>query len=266
MRRIVALLASLTLLFGGSSAAAAGPDEHIHVRVTNHPVDGKPIPRAPYTFNLVIQTHDMPGTVTSVRVSSSSSVRKTQSISVTNSTSPQTIPFTVDFSTWSVGRHELRWTANRPSGNGLPRLYNSTGWQVCIESCSPNIGGRATPFIEARGWQSDYANVRILTPFRDLRAGQPFRVQAANTSTKGWCAMNPDIHAGFLGTRIGSFGRTTTTLTIPSTFGPGDKLVCQANQGTRTGVLALILPSAADPEVGDMESQVWWNAAGLNVQ
>ena len=272
MKAVASFLVSVALLFGAVTAAsAATPDEHIHVRATNHPVDGKPIPAAPYTFNLVIQTHEMLGKVTSVRVGDGSTVKQTKAISVTNATSPQTIPFTVDFSTWAVGRHELRWTANRPASTGIVRLYQSTGWEVCVVSCAPNLtSGRGSyptsPFIEARGWQADYANVRILTAFKNLRAGQSFKVQAANTATKGFCMMNPNIHAGSLGTRIGDFTRTVTTLTIPATFGPGDKLVCQANQGTRAGVLALVLPSEADPAVGDMESQVWWNAGGLVIQ
>lgn len=269
--QVMALVLAMVALPTVGTALAATEDEHIHVRATNHPVDGKPIPAEKYTFNLVIQTHAMPGVVTSVRVGDGSTVKQTKAINVTNATSPQTIPFTVDFSTWAPGRHELRWTANRPAANGLPRLYQSTGWEICIVSCTPNLtSGRGSfptaPFIEARGWQADYANVRITTAFGDLRGGGTFKVRAANTATKGFCTMNPNFHAGSSGTILGRFGTSTVTLTIPSSYGPGDKLVCVAGQGTRAGVLALVLPTSPNVTTGDMESQVWWNSTGLVVQ
>ena len=268
--QILALAVAMVAL--PTVATASAEDEHIHVRATNHPVDGKPIPRAPYTFNLVIQTHEMPGTVTSVRVGDGSTVKQTKSISVTNATSPQTIPFTVDFSSWAVGRHELRWTANRPAANGLPRLYQSSGWEICIVSCVPDLtSGRGSfpgsPFIEARGWHDgNYANVRITTAVKNLRGGQDFYVRAANTATGGFCTMNPNIHAGNLGTVLGRFTTSSTRMTIPATFGPGDKLVCIGSRTQWAGVLAIVLPSEADPAFVDIESQVWWNATGLNIK
>ena len=267
--QILALVVAMVAL--PTVATASAEDEHIHVRVTNQPVDGKPIPRAPYTFNLIIQAHEMLGTINSIRISDGSTVKVKKSISVTNATSPQTIPFTVDFSTWPAGRHEIRWTADRNATSSYPRLYQSTGWEICLDSCTPNLtSGRgsfpAAPFIEVRGWQSDYANVRIETAFKNLRAGAPFRVRAANTAKSGFCTMNPDIHHGNLGTVIGRFGTSLTTLTIPAEFGPGSKLVCSASQGTRAGTMALVLPADADPVTGDMESQVWWNATGLNIK
>jgi hypothetical protein len=270
------IVASVLLLLASvASAAGATNDEHMHTRILNHPVDGKPIPAAPYTFRIVNQVHDMPGTATSIRVADGSNVKKTVSISIVGPTAvaPE-LAFTVDFSSWAVGRHELRWTLNRPqktdsSGRVLwPRLYNSSGWEICIVSCTPNLtSGRGSfpdsPFIEARGWQVDYANVRILTAVKNLRAGSKFKVQAANTATTGECYSNPDIHNGSRGVPVGRFSRTVTELTIPSGT---TKLVCQANQGTRAGVLAIVLPATSDPATVDIETQVWWNSTGLVVR
>lgn len=274
--KLRALLIAAVLTFVGVTTAvlAAPNDEHMHTRVLNHPVDGRPIPRAPYTFKLVNQVHDMPGTATSIRVSDGSTVKKTVSINLPGPTNVQNMDFVVDFSSWAVGRHELRWTLNRPrktdsSGRLLwPRLYNSTGWMVCIESCTPNLtSGRGSfpdaPFIEARGWQADYANVRILTAAKNLIPGAKFWVQAANTATTGECYADPNFHAGDRGTSLGRFSRTKTQLTIP--LGT-TKLVCQANQGTRSGVLAIVLPTSADPATIDIETQVWWNSMGLVVR
>lgn len=267
-RLIIPSLFAILALVVPTTASAATPNvgEHIHVAISNHPVDGKPIARGPYTFNVTITAHDTVARITSVRVADGGTVKVTKAISLGPCADCSvTVPFTVDFSSWTVGRHELRWTANMPAITGHGRLYQSTGWQVCIAACTPNPGGRATPFIEARGWQGgQYSNVRILTHLRLLNPGATFRVQAANTATTGACYLNPDFHSLSHGTLIGSFGTSVTTLTIPASASPGDRLVCVAHQGTRAGVQRVnVQPAGSDPATAVMESQLWWRATGL---
>lgn len=272
-KAILSFLAGAALLAGTVTASAATPDEHQHVRITNHPVDGKPIPAAPYTFNLQLHVHDMRGVASSIRVSDGSTVKKKVGISLAGPTNSLALPFVVDFSTWAVGRHELRWTLNRAATTTLPRIYQSSAFNICVVSCTPNLtSGRGSfpdaPFIEARGWQNDYANVRILTAVKNLRPGSQFVVQASNRAVAGECLLNPNIHAGSRGLSIGRFTTARTTITIPGGAAPGDKVVCHAHDATKTfaGVLAIVLPTEADPAFVDIEAQGWWNPGGLVVQ
>src|SRR5687768_14745752 len=71
VKRLLFLVAVLSLTVGAWSVSAATPNvgQHIHALVANHPIKGKVIPRAPWTFQVTVQLHDMPAKATLFRVS-----------------------------------------------------------------------------------------------------------------------------------------------------------------------------------------------------
>jgi len=219
--------------------------QHIHVKATV-PADGYPIDGridVPVTVTL----HNQTGKVTSLRVSDGSTVKQKWAISLGPCADCSwTGVVTVDFSTWGTGRREMRWTANIPTNGEGNRQYQSTGWQVCVRSCSPTY--RSGPWIEARGWYAlghDYANARLTSPLSTVRSGGTITVKLAPGSggspTKlAGVYIDPDFHHGSAGIvvlqRAGSFSGSVTLPTLP----PGPhKLVLLSSDGQNAGVLAV---------------------------
>lgn len=232
---------------------------HVHLRATV-PADGYPID-GQVAVPVVVTLHAMAGTATSVRVSDGSTVRQTWALTLgpcpTTCTWSGTL--TVDFTKWSTGRREMRWTANvpdeQPDRAGKQRMYQSTGWQVCVRSCTPTY--RSGPWVEARGWYDDrstdgtglahnYQNARLTSPLTAVRAGGTISISLAPgsgglTTRLAGAYLDPHFHDGDPGRVL--LSRTSAykgSLVIPTdlTSGP-HTLVLLASDGQNAGVLAV---------------------------
>lgn len=283
MRKLLAsLLVSAALLFSVVPAASAAPDpllctgypeprvflesqawwnidgikipsavgHHIHVGMCT-PLDGTVL-HGTVHFDVRVLLHNQVGKLTSVRVSDYSTVKRTKSVSLNTNDLPLWVPFDINFDSWSTGRHELRWTANvpdeQPNKTGSQRMYNSTGWQYCIRSCSPNVSGRATNWTEARGWYQDhgYANARFRSPVpvNALTGTWTFNYEmkpgSGGDATKlAGIYIDPDFHNGSAGRVVKqTTGATSGTASIDTrTLTNGThKLVLLSSDGFNAGV------------------------------
>jgi len=199
-------------------------------------------------FDVRVLLHDAPAKTQLVRVSQEGTVKIRPDFVIGPGNAEGWQPFDVDFSTWSTGRRELRWTSRipRPEPN-VNEMFNSTGWQLCIRSCTPSYRP-AGPFTEARGYYSghDYDNVQFLSklPVNPVSGLWTFKVRLVS-SGPGGVFINPDFHNGNEGTYIGPFPRnvgaegswqgeiTLDTTTLPN--GP-HRLVLVASDGKNGGV------------------------------
>jgi hypothetical protein len=270
-KAILASLAAAALLGlgvpGTTLAATPNIGAHIHVEVANHPTDRHPIPRAPWTFQVKVILHDQPGMVRYLRVDDSSTPRNRIALALgpCSDCDSGVFPFTIDFSGWSVGRHELRWHADLT--NGDKRQFTTSRSQVCIQACSPNRSGRATPFNGGGGWYTDneYAVGFMLSPETSVRPGGRIIWQAAQDGDA--CAfLNPDFHHGSSGTNLGCWSvqaNQNHTVLIPASAQPGDRLVLYASDGANAGLLRLLVGDGTDRATATYEYQSWWTATEL---
>jgi hypothetical protein len=139
----------------------------------------------------------------------------------------------------------MRWTANVPKNADGNRQYQSTGWQVCIRSCTPSY--RSGVYLEARGWYTGrgYQNARLTSQLTTVRSGGTITVSlkpgSGGLSTKFSAAyIDPDFHHGSAGTVIFTRnGPYVGSITIP-VLAPGPhKLVLLASDGLNAGVLGI---------------------------
>ncbi|HEY6013001.1 MAG TPA: hypothetical protein VIU37_03315 [Candidatus Limnocylindrales bacterium] len=219
--------------------------QHVHLRA-NVPVDWTPLDGV-VSVHVKVTLHNQTGKATSFRVSDGSTVKQSWSIALGPCADcVWEGDVNVDFSKWSTGRREMRWTANIPSNDEGNRQYNSTGWQVCVRSCSPTY--RSGEWIEARGWYTGrgYQNARITSALSTVREGGVVKVKLAPGSgglatTFSAAYLDPDFHHGSAGrvllTRSSSY---SGTVTIPSDLAAGaHTLVLLASDGKNAGVLAV---------------------------
>lgn len=277
-RAILASLAAAALLGlgvpGRTLAATPNVGAHIHVEVANHPTDRHPIPRAPWTFQVKVILHDQPGMVRYLRVDDSSTPRKKIALALgpCSDCDSGVFPFTIDFSSWSVGRHELRWHAD-VLAPGSKRQFTTSRSQVCIQACSPNRSGRATPFNGGGGWytNNEYATGHMLSPETSVRPGGSIIWQAAQDAVNACAFLNPDFHHGSSGTNLGCWsGQANHTVLIPASAQPGDRLVLYASDGSsdgssggssggsNAGLLRLLVGDGTDRATATYEYQSWW--------
>ena len=272
MRRTLgpALAAGLlgSILLAGSALAAPDVGQHIHDTILNDPVRGQVIPRAPYTFRHEIRLHDMPAKATSLRVADYNTVKRTQSISLGPcSDCVLSVAFTVDFSSWSCGEHELRWTVNVPSQSGSARHYTTTRSYVTLAGCTTKRHDRPSDWHGGGGnWYEHYDITILGTPEASVRAGAAIRVRSQSGATGGCLFVNPDFHHGSHGTQVGSCwsGTSWVTRTMPSTLRDGDRVVLMGRSGEGAGLYGFVVGDAADG-VARHEWQAWWNDGGIRL-
>jgi len=217
---------------------------HIHVLATV-PADGYPTDGL-VDVPVTVTAHDQIGAITLLRVSDGSTVMQSWPISLgpcADCSWSGTV--TVNFSSWGTGRREMRWTANVPVNSLGNRQYQSTGWQVCVRSCTPSY--RSGPYTEARGWYTGrgYANARLTSLISTVRSGGAITVSlkpgSGGLATKFAAAyIDPDFHNGSAGLTIFSrSGPYTGSITIP-VLAPGPhKLVLLSSDGLNAGVLGI---------------------------
>lgn len=218
---------------------------HIHLRATV-PADGFPID-GKVDVPLTITEHGNAGAVTSVRVSDGSTVRQTWQVSLGPCpvTCSLSMTVTVDFSKWPTGRREMRWTANEPNDGSGHRAYNSTGWQVCVRSCTPSY--RSGPYTESRGWWNNrgYANARLSSALSTVRSGGTIKVSlkpgSGGLPTRfAGVFIDPAFHDGSAGIVVRQWsGPFTGSVTLPSLPAGAHTLVLLSSDGLNAGVLAI---------------------------
>jgi hypothetical protein len=226
---------------------------HVHVGMCT-PVDGQVVTGSSIHFDVRVILHDQVGAVTSVRYADWDSVKQTKTVNFNQNDTPYWIGFDIPIGSWSTGRHEIRWTANvpdeQPDVSGSQRMFNSTGWQLCVRSCT-NVGGnnRATNWTEARGWYQDhnYANARFRStvPRNPLSGNWTFNIEATKGSggltTKEWGVfIDPDFHNNNAGRTIargtGPSGLRTLTVDTRTLSNGIHRLVIVSSDGKNAGV------------------------------
>jgi len=271
VKRYAVALALLAVVAWLTPVSAATPNvgQHIHVEVSNHPVDGFPIARAPYTFHVTIRMHDMGAAkVQYIRIDDSSTTRAkiTFSPALACATDDCAFPFdwTVNFGAWSTGRHELRWHADSkdsdPGTSGTQRQYTTSRMQVCVGSCSPNVGGRKANWHGGGSWYTGpgYVVALMTSPDTSVRPGGTIAVRSQYGSHV--CTyLNPAFHDGSHGTSLGC----GTTVNIPASASVGDKLVIVADGSQEAGVLDLRLGDGTPQPTAFYGFQSWWAQSGL---
>lgn len=270
---LVGLLLGLATAVPRARSATPNVGQHIHVEVANHPVDGFPIARAPYTFQVTIRRHDFPATIRYIRIDDASTTRATRTFSPGLAPCADCLTsfaWTVDFSGWSVGRHELRWHADSqdsdPSTSGTQRQFTTTRLQVCIVSCSPSY--RSQKYWTGGGsWYTgpEYVVPLILSPDTSLRPGGQITIRSQYAGARACAYLNPDFHNGSHGTALGcgAVGTGTTTVAIPASASVGAKLVVVALGSQEAGVLELRLGDGSPRATTFYATQSWWAKDGL---
>lgn len=240
---------------------------HIHVGMCT-PVDGQVVTGSSIHFDVRVILHDQVGSVTSVRYSDWDSVKQTKSVNFSDNDTAYWTTFDIPIGSWATGRHEIRWTANvpdeQPNVSGSQRMFNSTGWQLCVRACSPNVGGnnRAANWTEARGWYDDrpnglaheYANARFRSavPLNAVSGTWTFSFEARDGSggqpTKFWGVyVDPDMHNGIAGptnifpngvrpTGTSASGLRTTSIDTTKLANGAHRLVIISSDGKNAGV------------------------------
>lgn len=271
------LLAIAGLLPAAAPVLAANTGQHIHATIADHPVDGFPIPKAPRTYRVTVTSHNQTGAVTWFRLCTSASCSDANRIIFDGRSGRPaklgpcadcsvTFDMTINYSTWSTGRWEHRWTANVASNNDGERQFNTSRSQVCVGSCSPNRSGRATPFNGGGSWYLDhYATVLDLSPDTAHKPGGSIIVRATQNATAACAFLNSNFHADDAGTRLGCWtGQSNRTITIPATAVPGDKLVLYAAEANgNAGLIVQRLGNGSPRSTTTYEYQSWWAKGGV---
>jgi hypothetical protein len=268
---LVALMAGL-LGIGLSPRPVFALEEghHLHVQIHNHPAPGKVIPRAPYTFHVTLIVHENAGRVTSFRVADYSTVKKTVPVSLGPCADCSvSFDFTVDFSTWSCGEHELRWTANIPDTFEGKRQFTTSRAYVMLQGCTTNRHGRTGWYAGGGSWYEgvDYSIVVQQSPFSSVVPGGTARWRVQSSANRGCLFLNPDAHNGSMGTQVGSCwsGTSTVSRTLPTVSSVGDRLAAYSEDSpSHAGLFVHRIGDAADGFMW-MEWQSWWRTQGLSV-
>lgn len=271
-RRHMAIAAGLAVcagLLGSSLSAAATPTvtyesqvwwrragisvpdavgAHIHTKATvpadGYPVDGR------LTIPVTVTLHAARGTTNWFRMGTEDHLLYQRDLSIGPcGDCSSSFDVTIDVSGLPTGRHELRMSANNPDEDpslaGEQRMYQSTGYQICVRSCTPSY--RSGLSIEARGWYTDfgYQNVRLDSPPASLGSGATIGVKfgpgADGQATEfAGVYIDPNFHAGSAGIVVrewsGEFGGSVK---LPNLAPGPHRLVLVSSDGQNAGVLVV---------------------------
>lgn len=148
------------------------------------------------------------------------------------------VPVDLDLGLWGTGRRETHITVNIQNNTDGKRQFNSTGWQLCVRSCTPIY--RKGPWTEARGWYEghDYQNARFLSllPVAPVSGLWTFNVRLVQTGPGG-VFVDPNFHAGIEGTRLADGGYSGNLTVDTRLLANGThRLVLVASDGKSAGV------------------------------
>jgi len=267
MRRLLALPATLLLLASiAPTAVGATPPTvtlesqswwrkagiivptqvgaHVHVKATV-PADGT-IVDGYVNVPITITLHDAAGKTNWFRMGSESVELYKRDV-VLGPCLDCTVSFDValNLGRLSTGRHELRMSANvvdeDPGLDGAQRMYQSTGYQVCVRSCSPTYRDATPPSVEGRGWYTghDYQNAKFTTNPWDIHPGRDVGVRISGDTTFGGLYIDPNFHAGSEGVRVRTWsGNFTGKVLLPTNVAPGlHRLVLVSSDSQSAGVI-----------------------------
>lgn len=230
---------------------------HVHVRVT-YPttiVDGI------VSFPLRITLHNQVGGTSWLRLhavtpSGSNIERYREDFVLAGCTDCfRDTSITVNVSGWPTGRHELRFTANvpdeQPTVTGAQRMFQSTGIQLCVRSCTPSY--RTGNFLEARGWYDNspqgkehfYQNARLTSALSTVRSGGTITVRLGPgadglTTIGAGVYIDPSFHDGNPGIIVDEWKAAFTgTVELPVLPSGSHRLVLLAHDGQNGGVLQI---------------------------
>jgi hypothetical protein len=270
-RAAFVIIATLFALVGASvSAASPNVGQHIHVEVANHPVDGFPIAKGPYTFNVTVRLHDYPAKTQYIRIDDQMGVRFKRSLVLGPcSDCSYSFSWTLDFAGFSTGKHELRWHVDSqdadPSTSGTQRQFTTSRQQVCIVSCSPTY--RAANWHGGGSWYTgpEYVIALMISPDTSLKPGGSVTIRSQYSGAQACAFLNPAFHDGSHGTLLGcgASGTGTKSIAIPATASVGDKFVVVAKGSQEAGVLELRVGDGRAHATGFFGAQSWWAKSGL---
>ncbi len=278
----IAIVTAVVLFSGlvGSSLSTAAPDPtitlesqawwrrdgisvpdhvgaHVHTKATV-PADGQ-IVNGRIDIPVTVTLHDARGKTNWFRIATESKSIYQRDLSL-GPCNDCTASFTasVDLSGLPTGRHELRLSANNPDEDpdraGAQRMYQSTGWQVCVRSCSPSY--RGANHIEARGYYTDfgYQNTRLASDPADIRSGATIKVRfgpgsGGQATEFAGVYIDPNFHAGSAGTVVRQWsGAFSGSVTLPSVAAGPHRLVLVSSDGQSAGVLVIpFTQGSSDP-------------------
>ena len=205
-------------------------------------------------FDVRVIVHQTQVATQLVRVSQEGDVKIRPDLKIGPGNAEAWMPFDIDFASWSTGRRELRWTARiprpDPTNTSINEMFNSTGWQMCIRSCTPSYRPAGAgdpqdpraPFTEARGYYSghDYDNVQFLSPLPITPVSGDWTFQARQVSTgAGGIFIDPDFHNGDPGIVIKDTGgpwKGSITINTRELTNGKHRLVLVASDGKNGGV------------------------------
>lgn len=162
---------------------------------------------------------------------------------------------TVDVTGWPTGRHELRFSLNvpdeQPDVSGPQRMFQSTGIQLCVRSCTPTY--RSGNFLEARGWYDDtpngvehgYQNARLTSSLSTVRSGGTIGVSLKPgadglPTVESGVYIDPSFHDANPGIVVGHWnGPYTGNVILPTLPAGPHKLVLVTSDGQNAGVLSI---------------------------
>lgn len=254
----------------------AAPGRHAHIG-TCFPTD---VVTGIVTFPIKVMWHAQPlgATATRIRIQDGSTTiwSKTSGLPAVGGVADValTVNASIDTNKLATGRHELRFGSYVRQPDGNVQLV-STGWQLCVRSCSPRQVRSADHWTEARGWYTGavgYQNARFLSPLPTASVSGIWRptIQCAAPSggTPSMCEayLDPNFHHGSSGTLLyHANGAAKTTLAIDtSKLAPGThKLVIRTDaqsanpRGVDSGVMVVSFtvggaaaPQAPPPPTG----------------
>lgn len=218
---------------------------HIHVETTV-PMSGVVV-NGTIAVPVTVRAHDQIGRITSVRVSDGSTVKQSWSLSLGPCTDCSwSGTLNVNLSNWGTGRREMRWTANIPNNAEGNRQFQSTGYQVCVRSCSPTY--RSGWYTEARGWYDDghgYANARLTSDPSLIGSGRTIKVALkpgsdGDPTRLAGVYIDPSFHTGSAGiTVMQRSSAYTGDVLLPILPSGSHRLVLVSSDGSNAGVLSL---------------------------
>lgn len=270
-RALGALAAGLLILFTFPLSGALGADynvgAHLHVAVLNEPSPGHPIAKAPYTFHLVLQTHDQIGTTGYLRIDDSSTTRAKMNVAIGPGNSLLAFDWTVDFSGWASGQHEVRWHLDIKKNAEGNRQYTTSRATLCVVTCSGKVGNGGRYVTGGGSWYTghDYLVPVTSSPLSAWVPGGTVTVQSEYSRAKSLVVLlNPNLHAGILGTQLAAWGAGNGSHQLSlAGLAPGDNIVVISGDGQEAGVLHLKLGDGSDAETYYLETQSWWAKSGL---
>lgn len=168
----------------------------------------------PFVINAVIQLHNNPSRLVSVRWSDGSSVKQTQKMDYSCATDQclLVVPLTIDPAKFNrSGYRELRLTADTRTMDNQ-RMYNTTRWCYRIVSSKPAGHSCAAPDSAkertgAAGWYSGVGSMNVWTRWQDIqptiKSGMwPVRVKfdgptrkKSSTFSGAFATVDPHFHA-----------------------------------------------------------------------